>query len=83
MRRITLVFALGALIGCSTSLFLRRTVYVGDGDVVRLREDVKAKVWVQVDPDGDGPEPRKWEPTTMTIPEGWYCGHLESHGNPR
>ena len=64
----------------SCTLFIRRTVYVGDGDVVRLREPVKAKVWVQVDPDGDGPAPRKWEPTVMVIPEGWYCGHLEKRG---
>ena len=80
MRRIAVIFALGALLGCGSTLFIRRTVYVGDGDVVRLREPVKAKVWVQVDPDGDGPAPRKWEPTVMVIPEGWYCGHLEKRG---
>ena len=77
MRRLTLIFALGALLGCGSTLFIRRTVYVHDGDIVRLREDVKAKVWVQVDPDGDGPLPRKWEPSVVTLPEGWYCGYLE------
>jgi hypothetical protein len=56
------------VVGCGSSLFIRRTVYVQDGDVVRLREPVRAKVWVKVD--------GQWEPTFMTIPEGWYALHL-------
>lgn len=52
-------------VGCGSSLFVRRTVYVSDGDVVRLREPVKAKVWVKVE--------GQWEPSEMTIPEGWFA----------
>lgn len=77
MRRLVGIFILGALLGCGSTLFIRRTVYVHDGDTVRLRAPVKAKVWIQVDPDGDGPEPRRWEPSTMVLPEGWYCGYLK------
>lgn len=47
--------------GCFT-----RTIYVPDGKAVRLREKVKAKVWVL---DADG----KFVPCKMTLPEGWYC----------
>ncbi len=43
-----------------------RTVYVPDGSVVRLRQDVKGvRVWVQTD--------KGWEAGKLTIPEGWYA----------
>jgi hypothetical protein len=48
--------------GCAT-----RTIYVRDGEPVRLRETVKsAKVWVL---------DAKGTPTAgvMDLPEGWYC----------
>ena len=48
--------------GCAT-----RTIYVPNGDPVRLRETVhRAKVWV-LDKDG--------QPTAgvMDLPEGWYA----------
>ena len=48
--------------GCAT-----RTIYVSDGDPVRLRQDVKnVKIWVY---DLNG------EPVAsiITLPEGWYC----------
>jgi len=72
MRQTLRTFAIVSLLllatGCGTSLFQRRTVYVQNGDVVRLREPVKAKVWVKVN--------GEWEPSAMTIPEGWYALHL-------
>jgi hypothetical protein len=43
-----------------------RTVYVPQGTPVRLREPVKAKVWV-FDKDGT------LIPSEMTIPEGWWA----------
>ncbi len=43
-----------------------RTVYVSPGNPVRIRKEVKAKVWVA---DKDG----KWVQSTMVIPEGWYA----------
>jgi hypothetical protein len=46
--------------GCGT-----RTVMVPSGDPVRLRQPVKAKVWV-MDANGNP------VPSTMTLPEGWY-----------
>ena|GEM_PF-473361 len=58
------VFVLCAvmLAGCGV-----KTVYVPDGEAVRLRQPVKrAKIWVM---DADG-VPR---PSRMTIPEGWYA----------
>ena len=48
--------------GCFT-----RTVYVSDGEPVRLRETVRsAKVWIL---DADG----KAVPGEMDLPAGWYC----------
>lgn len=74
-RRRTLILlsllALGGLsaAGCGSTLFIRRTVYVSDASPpVRLREPVQAKVWVLVD--------GKWEPSEMTLPEGWYAGFV-------
>ena len=64
------VCALAFVAACNSSLFVRRAVYVEDGSVVRLREDVKAKVWVQVD--------GKWEPSYMVLPEGWYCTFISA-----
>lgn len=50
------------LSGCRTN-----TVYVRDGDPVRLREDIKrAEVWV-LDDKGD------WIEGRITLPEGWYA----------
>lgn len=61
------------LSSCQSNLFQRRTVYVPDGEPVRLRETLEdVKVWVAVDTDGDG-EFDQWEPSTMDIPEGWYA----------
>jgi hypothetical protein len=60
---------LATLASCGTTLFVRRTVYVHPGQVVRLREPVHAKVWVKVD--------GRWEPSYMEIPEGWYAGYVE------
>lgn len=68
LRRFALACTLLLVASCGSSFFVRRTVYVQDGDVVRLREPVKAKVWVKVD--------GSWEPSEMTLPEGWYCLHL-------
>lgn len=43
------------------------TVYVPDGQAVRLRETVRGvKVWVKTS-DGDT------VPGKMDLPEGWYC----------
>lgn len=48
--------------GCAT-----RTIYVRDGEPVRLRETVRnAKVWVL---DAEG----RPTPGVMDLPEGWYC----------
>ena len=43
-----------------------KTIYVPDGQPVRLRETVRAKVWIL---DAQG------RPTAavMDLPEGWYC----------
>jgi len=50
------------LAGCAT-----RTIYVPDGEPVRLRETIRdAKVWVM---DSDGQS----VPGVMDLPEGWYC----------
>lgn len=43
-----------------------RTVYVKPGDPVRLREAVRAKVWVR---GADG----GLQPSEMELPEGWYA----------
>ena len=44
-----------------------RTVYIPDGEPVRLREDIpRAKVWVQ------GPK-GTLEPVEVTLKEGWFA----------
>ena len=53
--------ALVFLAGCGTT-----TVILLPGDPVRIRADVKAKVWM-ADEDGE------WLPTVMVLPAGWYC----------
>jgi hypothetical protein len=64
--RLLLTISLLGVAGCGTNLFQRRTVYVPQGETVRLRESIRrVKVWVCVE--------GKWEPSTMTIPEGWYA----------
>ena len=58
---VLVVFLFG---GCVT--FMPRTVYVADGEPVRLRQDVEdCKVWVMTE---DGAKP-----STLTLEEGWYC----------
>jgi len=53
------------LVVCSTSCV--RTIYIKDGDPVRLRETIKnVKVWVK---DKNGKE----VPGRLDLPEGWYC----------
>ena len=50
------------LTGCGT-----RTIYVADGEPVRLRETIRgAKVWVK-DQNGQNVAGE------MDLPEGWYC----------
>ena len=51
--------------GCGTT-----TVYIPHGEPVRLRETVRAKVWV-MGPDGTP------LPGAMDIPEGWYALPME------
>jgi hypothetical protein len=65
IRRIALIVLVTAIIFCAGGCFTR-TVYVPDGKAVRLRQSVKAKVWV-LDREG------KPVPGEMTLPEGWYC----------
>jgi hypothetical protein len=56
------VLALLCLTGCGA-----RTIYVPDGEPVRLRETIKgAKVWVL----GSDGQPVAG---SMDLPEGWYC----------
>lgn len=64
IRRIVLIALATALLFCATGCFTR-TIYVPAGKAVRLRSDVKAKVWVL---DAEG----KSVPGEMTLPEGWY-----------
>jgi len=60
--RCAVIVLMLALSGCGV-----RTVYVRDGEPVRLREAIpQAKVWVL---DADG----KAQASTMDLPEGWYC----------
>ena len=69
LRRLVWFLVLGSTIlcGCAT-----RTIYVPDGEPVRLRETVRdAKVWVM---DASG------QPVAgiMDLPEGWYCLPLDN-----
>ena len=60
--RSAMILVLLVLPGCGV-----RTVYVRDGEPVRLREAIpQAKVWV-LDTEG------KAQASTMDLPEGWYC----------
>ena len=61
MALAALLCASACLSGCGT-----RTVYVPPGEPVRLRETIRAKVWVA---DRQGIE----VPAEMDLPEGWYC----------
>ena len=66
---IAFLVAVLALPGCAT-----RTIYVANGEPVRLRETVRnAKVWV-LDENG--------EPTAgvMDLPAGWYCLPVSQEG---
>lgn len=65
IRRIALIVLVMAIIFCAGGCFTR-TVYVPDGKAVRLRESVKAKVWVL---DSEGMP----VPGEMTLPEGWWA----------
>ena len=61
-KALALVLILALLPGCGT-----RTIYVADGEPVRLRETIrKAKVWV-LDADGKPVAGR------MDLPAGWFC----------
>ena len=63
MRYIAIVILSLIMCGCFT-----RTVYVPDGQPVRLRQRIKnVKVWA-LDKDG------KPVPGRMDLPEGWFCG---------
>ena len=58
----TVLLCMFLLTGCGT-----RTVYVADGEPVRLRETIRgAKVWVK-DQHGQN------VPGEMDLPEGWFC----------
>lgn len=51
---------------CSGCIFTR-TIYVPDGQSVRMRQTVKnAKVWVLT-------EDKQTVEGRLDIPEGWYC----------
>lgn len=56
--------------GCSLPFALRETVYVPEGEPVRLAEDVKAKVWAK---NADG------EPVigVIDLKSGWYAASLK------
>lgn len=57
--------------GCFSS----RTVYIKNGDPVRLRQTIeKVKVWV-IDEDGEA------IPGEMDLPEGWFALPLDAEGN--
>lgn len=63
MARAGLCCALACLLGCART----RTVYVPDGEPVRLREPLKkVKIWA-LDKD------KKEVPGEMDLPEGWYA----------
>ncbi|MFH1738993.1 MAG: hypothetical protein ABIH23_08275 [bacterium] len=63
LKSFGIVLLLGcALVGCRT-----RTIYVREGEPVRLRQTIKrAKVWA---PNEKG----IWVEGRMDLPEGWYC----------
>jgi len=69
LKTFALLLAVSFSVGCGSSLFIRRTVYIDDhsDQVIRLREDIEdVKVWVLVD--------GEWEPTVIDrLPEGWYA----------
>ncbi|MCE5229023.1 hypothetical protein LLG95_05440 [bacterium] len=55
------------LVSVASACKTTRTIYVPDGEPVRLRESVHgAKVWV---PDQAG----AWTAGVMDLPEGWYA----------
>jgi len=54
------VWTLVCASGCGT-----RTIWLDDGDVLRLREPVAADVWVWVDGEG-------WRAARAELPEGWF-----------
>lgn len=60
MQKIIALFMLLILSGCAA-----QTIYVPNGQAVRLKQPVRAKVWVKTD---TGEQAGK-----MTIPAGWYC----------
>ena len=60
----SLALALTCLAGCGT-----KTIFVADGESVRLRKPIhRAAVWVM---DEDG----KPVASKVTLPAGWYCVH--------
>ena len=69
MRRTLLKLAAVVLLcvpACAAGCGNTRTVYVPNGEPVRIRVAVKAKIWAA---DKDGTE----VPGEILIPEGWYA----------
>lgn len=65
---VVVICAMGFGTGCINKT---KTVYIRSGDIVRLRSDVpNVPIWVQV-PGGE------WEPSTLTLQEGWYVGSID------
>ena len=63
MKLLYLSFLICLLMGCKSFT----TVYVPDGQAVRLREPLRnVKVWIKT---ADG----ETVPGKVNIPEGWYC----------
>lgn len=64
MIRIIFFFILSIFLsGC----LFTKTIYVPHGQAVRLRQKInKCKVWVKT-------KNNETIPSTMDIPEGWYC----------
>jgi uncharacterized lipoprotein YajG len=57
---------------CTGCTMFTRTIYVPEGQTVRLRQDIKnAKVWVK-EKDGRTAEGR------LTLKEGWFCLYMPS-----
>ena len=68
MKNIFLAVAICSLLFCGGCISLwTKTIFVPDGQAVRIREKVyDAKVWVMT-------ETGEIVPGTMDLPQGWYC----------
>lgn len=68
MRSIITIFVASAI--CSGCTMFTRTIYVPEGQTVRLRQDVKnVKVWVK-EKSGNTAEGR------LTLKEGWFVVYM-------